>query len=111
MAVLETIETTPRRESRLATLRFYMRRYPLGAIGAVIVTLFVLMAIFAPLITQFDPTSTNPRVSLAYPSGAHILGADFMGRGMWSPSVCGARISISRGIGRTGLGCLFGVTI
>src|SRR2546429_366605 len=47
MATVETIETTPRRESRLATLRFYMGRYPLGAAGAVIGALFVLMAIFA----------------------------------------------------------------
>ena len=111
MATIETIETGPRRESRLATLRFYVRRYPLGAAGAVIVTTFVLMAIFAPWITQFDPTSTNPRVSLAYPGGAHPLGADFMGRDMWSRIVYGARISLAVGVGSTGLGCLFGVTI
>ena len=38
MAAIETIET-PRRESRLATLGFYFRRYPLGAAGAVIVAI------------------------------------------------------------------------
>ena len=79
MAAIVTIETPPRRESRLATLGFYVRRYPLGAAGAVIVTTFVVMAIFAPWITQFDPTVTDPRVSLADPSGAHPLGTDFMG--------------------------------
>ena len=100
-----------RRESRLATLGFYVRRYPLGAAGAVIVTAFVLMAIFAPWITHFEPTLTNPRVSLAAPGGAHPLGADFMGRDMWSRIVYGARISLAVGIGSTGLGCLFGVTI
>ena len=97
--------------SRLATLGYFTRRYPLGAAGAVIVTLFVLMAIFAPWITQFDPTVTNPRVSLAAPGGSHPLGADFMGRDMWSRVVYGARISLAVGIGSTGLGCLFGVTI
>ena len=81
MAVAATIET-PRRESWLSATKFYVRRYPLGAAGAVIVALFVLMAIFAPWITQFDPTLTNPRVSLAAPGGAHPLGADFMGRDM-----------------------------
>src|SRR5436305_11542782 len=111
MAALETIETGPRRESRLATLAFYARRYPLGAAGAVIVTAFVLMAIFAPWITQFDPTLTDSRVSLAAPGGAHPLGADFMGRDMWSRIVYGARISLAVGVGSTGLGCLFGVTI
>ena len=73
--------------------------------------MFVAMALFAPWITQFDPTATNPRVSLAYPSGAHILGADFMGRDMWSRIVYGARISLAVGIGSTSLGCLFGVTV
>src|SRR4029077_6367519 len=110
MAAVDTIEA-PRRESRLATLAFYARRYPLGAAGAVIVTAFVLMAIFAPWITQFDPTLTNPRSSLAVPGGAHPLGADFMGRDMWSRIVYGARISLAVGLGSTGLGCLFGVTI
>ena len=112
MAVVDqSIETQPRRENWFSALRFYVRRYPLGAAGAVIVTAFVLMAIFAPWITQFDPTLTNPRVSLAPPGGAHPLGADFMGRDTWSRIVYGARISLAVGLGSTGLGCLFGVTI
>src|SRR6185503_9455531 len=101
----------PARESWLSAAGYFIRRYPLGAAGAVIVTLFVLMAIFAPWITQFDPTLTNPRVSLAAPGGSHPLGADFMGRDMWSRIVYGARISLAVGVGSTGLGCLFGVTI
>src|ERR1700741_4299050 len=112
MAAIENADDTRRaRESRLAAIGVYVRRYPLGAAGAVIVTMFVLMAIFAPWITQFDPTLTNSRVSLAPPGGAHPLGADFMGRDMWSRIGYGARISLAVGIGSTGLGCLFGVTI
>src|ERR1043165_4114234 len=102
MAAIETIETAPRRESRLAALRFYARRYPLGAVGAFIVAVFVLMAIFAPLITQFDPTITNPRISLAFPSSEHPLGADFLGRDMRSRIVYGARISLAVRLGSTG---------
>jgi peptide/nickel transport system permease protein len=73
--------------------------------------MFVLMAIFAPLITQYDPTSTDPKFSLARPGGAHPFGTDFMGRDMWSRIVYGARISLAVGVGSTGLGCFFGVTI
>ncbi|MFN3745161.1 MAG: ABC transporter permease [Hyphomicrobiaceae bacterium] len=87
------------------------RRYPLGAAGAVIVLIFVLTALFAGYLTAFDPTTTSPRSSLARPSPEHILGADFMGRDMWSRIVYGARISLAVGIGSTVLGCFFGVLI
>ena len=52
-----------------------------------------------------------PRVSLAPPSAAHWLGADFMGRDVYSRIVYGARISLAVGIGSTSLGCLFGVAL
>ena len=98
--------------SRWGSMAYYIRRYPLGAIGALIFTVFVLTAILAPFLTSFDPTSTNARTSLARPGAAgHHLGADFMGRDMFSRIIYGARISLAVGIGSTLLGCLFGVTI
>lgn len=98
--------------SRWGSIAYYIRRYPLGAIGALIFMLFVLTAIFAPFLTGFDPTSTNAKTSLAKPGMAgHALGADFMGRDLWSRIVYGARISLAVGIGATTLGCLLGVTI
>jgi peptide/nickel transport system permease protein len=93
------------------TLGFLIRRYPLGAAGALIVAAFVLMAIFAGYITAFDPTATNARASLAKPGAVHWLGADFMGRDMWSRIVYGSRISLAVGIGSMTLGCVLGVTI
>jgi peptide/nickel transport system permease protein len=93
------------------TARFLMRRYPLGAIGALIVLLFVLTALFAPWLTAYDPTSTNPRASLARPTADHPLGADFMGRDMWSRVAYGARISLAVGVGSTFLGCFIGVAV
>src|SRR5690606_15946787 len=87
------------------------RRYPLGTVGALIVLLFVLTALFAAYLTGYDPTGTSSRSSLARPSADHILGADFMGRDMWSRIVYGARISLAVGIGSTVLGCFFGVFI
>ena len=93
------------------TLFHLARRYPLGAAGAIIVLLFVATALFAGYLTAFDPTSTSSRSSLAKPGAEHILGADFMGRDMWSRIVYGARISLAVGIGSTVLGCFFGVVI
>ncbi|WP_119422813.1 ABC transporter permease [Desertibaculum subflavum] len=90
---------------------FLANRYPLGAFGAVIVILFVFAAIFADVITPVDPTSTNPAKSLMAPGGQALMGADFMGRDMYSRVVHGARISLAVGLGSTALGCLIGVII
>jgi len=97
--------------SRWGAIRFFIRRYPLGAIGAAIMTLVIFAACFAPLITVYDPLSTNAAVSLAPPSAQHWLGADFMGRDVYSRIVYGARISLAVGAGSMLLGCTLGVTI
>src|SRR6202022_2415116 len=92
-------------------LRFFFYRHPLGAIGAVIMTLFVFAAAFAPLITAYDPLTTDAAVSLARPNTTHWLGCDFMGRDVYSRIVYGARISLAVGIGSTLLGSVLGVLI
>lgn len=90
---------------------FFARRYPLGAVGALIVIGFILTAIFASVMAPIDPTATNARASLAKPGGVHLLGADFMGRDMYSRIVHGARISLAVGVGAMSLGCVLGVSI
>jgi peptide/nickel transport system permease protein len=90
---------------------FLARRYPLGAVGALLVLLFVLTALFANVIAPHDPLSTNSRASLAAPGGTYWLGADFMGRDMFSRIVYGARISLAVAVGATLLGGILGVLI
>jgi len=97
--------------SRWGALRFFIRRYPLGAIGAVIMAVFVLAAIFAPLITVYDPLTTNASQSLAKPGAAHWLGCDFMGRDVYSRIIYGARISLAVSMGSMLLGSSIGVTL
>src|SRR5690349_19141107 len=90
---------------------FFMRRYPLGAIGAAIVIAFVLTAVFADFIAPIDPTATNAKYSLAPPGSMFWLGADFMGRDMFSRIVHGARISLAVGVGATALGGIIGIVV
>jgi peptide/nickel transport system permease protein len=87
------------------------RRYPLGAVGALMVVIFVLAAIFADVITPHDPLQTNADRSLAAPDSSMIFGADMMGRDMLSRIIHGARISLAVGIGSTVLGGLIGVAV
>ncbi len=97
--------------SRWGALRFFIRRYPLGAAGALIMFVFLFAAAFAPYITTYDPLSTNSAASLARPSMAHWLGCDFMGRDVWSRIIYGARISLMVSFGSMLLGSGIGVTL
>ncbi|WP_448374809.1 ABC transporter permease [Fervidobacterium sp.] len=70
-------------------------------IGLGIITVFVIMAIFAPLLSKYEPNRT---VNLPYqpPSSEHWLGTDRMGRDILSQVFYGARLSLTIGIS-TGL--------
>ncbi len=95
----------------LNTCKRLARKYPLGAAGAVIMTLFVAAAILADAISPFSPLTTNPALSLARPGPLHPFGADVMGRDILSRILHGARISLAVGIFSTLIGGVFGVII
>jgi peptide/nickel transport system permease protein len=97
--------------TRWGAVRFFLRRYPLGAIGAAIMAIFIFAAVFAPLITVYDPLTTNAAVSLAKPSATHWLGCDFMGRDVYSRIIYGARISLAVSLGSMLLGSSIGVSL
>jgi peptide/nickel transport system permease protein len=63
-------------------------------IGGGILTLFVVIAVAAPLIAPYDPLLPNQARSLAPPSAAHPLGNDEFGRDVLSRLIFGTRISI-----------------
>jgi peptide/nickel transport system permease protein len=67
--------------------------------------------VFADIIAPVDPTATNSKYSLAAPSSMFWLGADFMGRDMYSRIVHGARISLAVGAGAMGLGGVIGISV
>ena len=90
---------------------YLARRYPLGVGGAIIMLIFVLAAIFAGWVAPLDPFTTNPRASLAKPSGTHLMGADMMGRDVFSRMIHGARISLAVSIGATLIGSGFGAAL
>ncbi len=98
-------------KSRWGMAWFLAKRYPLGGVGLAVVLGFILVALFAPYITWYDPLSTNPPISLAAPSADHPMGADFMGRDLYSRVAYGARTSLVVAFGATILGVLLGVLI
>jgi peptide/nickel transport system permease protein len=81
-----------------------------GWLGAGIVGLIVLAAIFAPLIAPYDPLALNIEDRLAAPDMSHWLGTDQGGRDVLSRILFGARASLSVGIGAVLIGALIGVS-
>src|SRR5260370_13682833 len=100
----ELASRRPRLRRPAGRLRLFFYRHPLGAIGALIMALFVFAAVFAPLITGYDPLTTDAAASLARPGAAHWLGCGFMGRDAYRRLVFGPRISLAGGIRSTPLG-------
>jgi peptide/nickel transport system permease protein len=98
-------------ESMWSKLRDHAATHPLGLIGAVIMAAFVFAAVFADFITAYSPITTNAAISLLPPTHGHPLGADAMGRDIYSRIVYGARISLAVGLGSTFLGSVVGVTL
>ena len=97
--------------SRWDAVVHFAKNYPLAVFGISIVIVFVFMAIFADVITSHDPVQTNSKLSLSAPSSNNILGADMMGRDMFSRIVHGSRISLVVGVSSTLLGGIIGVVI
>ncbi|ECI7685926.1 ABC transporter permease [Salmonella enterica subsp. enterica] len=79
--------------------RFYMltrslARNPLAVLGAFIVLLLILAAIFAPWLATHDPTTQNLAMRLKPPSGEYWMGTDELGRDIWSRVIFGSRITL-----------------
>jgi peptide/nickel transport system permease protein len=70
----------------------------LTIIGIAIVIVLVVIALFAPLIAQYDVGATDIALRYLPPSAAHWFGTDSTGRDIFSRVVFGARISLQVGI-------------
>jgi ABC-type dipeptide/oligopeptide/nickel transport system permease subunit len=68
-------------------------RRPLAIAGAVIAGIWLVVAIFAPLIAPYDPLAQT-FTSLQSPSLDHPFGTDELGRDVLSRVIYGARVSI-----------------
>lgn len=67
---------------------------PLAAAGILLLALFIIIALFAPWLSPFDPAAIDLMHRLAQPSMAHWLGTDELGRDILSRIFFGARLSL-----------------
>jgi len=88
------------------------RHNALATIGAVLVVVFVIFALFAPWIAPYDPAQIDLPSRLSPPSPTHWCGSDELGRDICSRLIFGSRISMLVGssvvAASLGLGLIIG---
>ena len=101
----EIIETPARRALR----RLVARR---GAmLGLAAIAMFVLLAIFAPLVAPYDPAAQSWTLVRKAPTLAHWFGTDDVGRDVLSRIIYGARASLLAGVVSVTIALMIGVPL
>ena len=96
---------------RLGTYWKRMRRVPTSIIGLLIVTLFLLMAIFGPWIAPYGYSEQIPEDRAQPPSAGHWFGTDQFGRDIFSRIVVGSRDVFTVAGSGSLIGVLLGLNI
>ena len=96
--------------------RYQLIRNPTAIAGGVIVLIFVIAAIFAPVIAPYGPLDQN--LSLLKPGGIpsgpslhHLLGVDLLGRDVFTRILYGARFSLLIGVVSVTIGLTVGLVL
>jgi peptide/nickel transport system permease protein len=82
--------------ARRARRRLFKRKAAVA--GLVILTIFILLALLAPLIVPYDPIATSWSLVRKPPTMVHWFGTDELGRDILSRVVYGARASLLAGL-------------
>lgn len=91
-----------------------MRRFLRNRMVVVALTVLILLslsAIFAPLLTTFDPLGRDVPNRLSPPSAQHWLGTDALGRDLYTRMLYGGRMSLYLGLASVALSLSLGVTL
>ena len=88
-----------------------LRRRKSAMVGLFIVVLVILAAIFAPLISPYDPAQQSWSAVRKPPSMTHLFGTDEVGRDLLARVIYGARASLAAGLVSVGIAIAAGVPL
>ena len=103
-----------RRASRKKSMTEFfnkIKKNKAAMVGAIIIFLYMLMMIIAPLIAPYDPYDVQLDQKLQSPSWQHIMGTDDKGRDIFSRILYGSRLSIGVGFSAVIFGSVIGITL
>ncbi len=104
-------EEIAERPSRIALVLDYVRRYPLGAAGALVVLVMLFVAVFADVVAPYDPEVAAFEYMFHPPSLQFLLGTDDFGRDIFSRIIFGARTALFVGFVAAFVGATAGLVL
>ena len=84
---------------------------PLGVLGSILILLFFVMVVFAPLLATHDPIETAVADRLQPPGAEHWFGTDDLGRDAYSRIIYGSRYSLLAGVVIVSISLVIGSTV
>jgi ABC-type dipeptide/oligopeptide/nickel transport system permease subunit len=87
------------------------RKHKPAMLGLVILVAYVLVAIFAPVLTPHNPVRQDLIQSLETPGATFWLGTDHLGRDVLTRILYGTRISLFIGIAAVAVGMVIGIPL
>jgi peptide/nickel transport system permease protein len=107
---IENLQAAPPRVNEFRRfLRVFLR--PVVIIGAVIILVLFILAIFPQWIAPYDPIKQDLKNVLLQPSSEHLLGTDALGRDLLSRIIFGARTAVMVGIVALGIAAASGMIL
>ena len=83
----------------------------MGTLGGVIILIFVLVSVFADVLTPYHYDEQDVVIRLQGASAEHLLGTDHVGRDFLSRNIYGARISLLVGLAATSVAVVVAILV
>lgn len=110
-AIAESAPAQPAGARRFDLLRRILLGRPSTILATVIVGVFTVVAVFAPLLAPYDPLAQSILSTNELPSGEHWLGTDQLGRDVLSRLIYGSRNSLLFGLIAPTLAAIIGTLL
>ncbi|HEY0733936.1 MAG TPA: oligopeptide ABC transporter permease [Herpetosiphonaceae bacterium] len=81
-------------ENPIITILRRYGRHRLAVVSTIVLSIIILMSVFAPWITSHNPTFNNPPAKNLPPSWEHLMGTDYIGRDVFSRIIHAGRVSL-----------------
>jgi peptide/nickel transport system permease protein len=98
-----------KKESRVKDFLSILIQNKAALVGAIIILIYIFMAMFAPLLAPYSPYEIDLENKLTPPSSEHWMGTDDKGRDILSRILYGSRLSMGVGFAAVLFGAFFGI--